>query len=66
MKKENNAKQSIFNEKYEIVLHTSHSNARWCVWATAYSNELYIHVTSDLQYIERNIRFQFANKSALH
>ena len=28
MKKEQNAKQSIFNEKYEIVLHTPYSNAR--------------------------------------
>ena len=28
MKKEKNAKQSIFNEKYEIVLYTPHSNAR--------------------------------------
>ena len=29
IKKEKNAKQSIFNEKYEIVLHTPHSDARW-------------------------------------
>ena len=27
IKKEKKAKQSIFNEKYEIVLHTSHSDA---------------------------------------
>ena len=28
IKKEKNAKQSIFIEKYEIVLHTPHSDAR--------------------------------------
>ena len=29
LRREKNAKQSIFNEKYEIVLHTPHSDARW-------------------------------------
>ena len=28
IKKETNTKQSIFNEKYKIVLHTPHSDAR--------------------------------------
>ena len=34
IKKEKNAKQSIFNEKYEIVLHTPHSDA-WCPASSA-------------------------------